>query len=47
MDLSKLSTGRKIYVVAGLVYFIATFLKWYSYDVAGFISVSANAWDIG
>ena len=47
MDLSKLSTGKKIYVVAGLVYFIASFLKWYSYDVAGFISVSANAWDIG
>lgn len=47
MDLSKLSTGKKIYVVAGLVYFIASFLKWYSYDVAGFISVSANAWDLG
>ncbi len=47
MDLSKLSAGQKIYAIAGFVYFIATFLKWYSYDVAGFISVSANAWDIG
>ena len=47
MDLSKLSMGQKIFAVAGLVYFIASFLSWYSYDVAGFISISANAWDIG
>lgn len=47
MDLSKLSNGQKIFAGAGLVYFIASFLAWYSYSIAGIVDVSANAWDIG
>ena len=42
MDLSKLSNGQKIFAGAGLVYFIASFLAWYSYSI-----FTANAWDIG
>ncbi|MDP9465299.1 MAG: hypothetical protein M3P52_11795 [Actinomycetota bacterium] len=50
MDLGKLSTGQKIFAVAGLVYFIASFLSWYSLDteLEGFgFDFSANAWDLG
>lgn len=47
MDLSKLSMGQKIFAVAGLVYFIASFLAWYTYSFTGIVDVSANAWDIG
>jgi hypothetical protein len=43
--------GQKIYAVAGLVYFISTFLSWYSVDAKGFqgigFDLSVNAWDIG
>ncbi|MBI4934340.1 MAG: hypothetical protein HY828_10705, partial [Actinobacteria bacterium] len=47
MDLSKISKGGQIFAGAGLVFFIATLLPWYSVEVAGF-SDSANAWgDIG
>ena len=47
MDLSKLSNGQKIFAGAGLVYFIASFLAWYSYSISGIVDISANAWDIG
>ena len=47
MDLSKLSMGQKIFAIAGLVYFIASFLAWYTYSFTGIVDVSANAWDIG
>jgi hypothetical protein len=46
-----LSTGQKIWALAGLVYFIASFLSWYSVDlgIEGFGSISRtwNAWDLG
>ena len=47
VDLSKLSNGEKIFAGAGLVYFIASFLPWYSYSLSGVIDVSFNAWDLG
>ena len=47
VDLSKLSMGQKIFAVAGLVYFISSFLAWYTYSFTGIVDVSANAWDIG
>jgi hypothetical protein len=52
VDLSKLGTGQKIFAGAGLVYFIASFLTWYSIDFKGGLSLGsigdANAWgDIG
>jgi hypothetical protein len=51
MDLTKLSKGGKIFAGAAFVYFIASFLNWYSWDysVPGLsLSTSVNAWgDIG
>jgi len=46
MDLSKVSKGGQIFAGASLVYFISSFLPWYSADL-GFVDFSANAWDIG
>lgn len=53
MDLSKISKGGQIFTGAGLVYFIASFLPWYTIDIpaelrAFYTDDSANAWgDIG
>lgn len=54
MDLSKISKGGQIFSGAGLVYFIASFLPWYTAEFKGFAGVaasasdSANAWgDLG
>jgi hypothetical protein len=54
MDLSKISKGGQIFAGAGLVYFIASFLNWFSFDVPGFpeagiaaTSVDASGWDVG
>ncbi|MBI4884000.1 MAG: hypothetical protein HY826_08095 [Actinobacteria bacterium] len=54
MDLSKISKGGQIFSAAGIVYFIASLLPWYTFDVGpelrsiGIEDVSANAWgDLG
>ena len=48
MDLKKISRGGQIFIVAGLVYFIASFLAWYSVDLGDFGGdISFNAWDVG
>lgn len=54
MDLSKISKGGQIFAGAGIVYFIASFLPWYSIDIPaelkGFYvgDTSVNAWgDLG
>jgi hypothetical protein len=53
MDLSKISNGTKIFAGAAFVYFVASFLNWYSWDVSvpglgSLGSYSANAWgDVG
>lgn len=51
MDLSKISKGGQIFAGAAFVYFVASFLNWYSWDysVPGLsLSTSVNAWgDIG
>ncbi len=46
MDLSKVSKGGQIFAGASLVYFISSFLPWYSVDYFGYSS-TANAWDVG
>jgi len=52
VDLSKISKGGQVFAGAGIVYFIASFLPWYSIDVPkelrGIYDLSFNAWgDIG
>ena len=48
MDLSKVSKGGQIFAISGIVYFIASFLKWYTAEYAGQELASANAWgDLG
>jgi len=50
VDLTRISRGAQIWAVAGIVYFIASFLKWYGIDdeFQGFnFDVSFNAWDLG
>jgi hypothetical protein len=46
VDLSKLTTGQKIALGAGVVLLIDLFLPWYSIDI-GIASASANAFDAG
>lgn len=47
MDLNKISNGGKIFAGAGIVYFIASFIPWYSVDLGPFGDFTANAWDLG
>ena len=54
MDLSKISKGGQIFAGAGLVYFISSFLTWFSIEVPGFAeagiasrSLDASGWDVG
>ena len=53
MDLSKISKGGQIWAGAGIVFFIASFLPWYTAEYKGVsgiggASVDANAWgDLG
>ncbi|MEQ1703789.1 MAG: hypothetical protein ABMA25_27090, partial [Ilumatobacteraceae bacterium] len=54
MDLSKISKGGQIFTGAGLVYFIASFLAWFSFEspsVPDFgikgSSVDLTGWDVG
>lgn len=44
MDLSKLKTGQKIVLAAGIVLVINLFLPWYRIDL-GIVSASINAFD--
>src|SRR5687767_9528497 len=46
MDFSRLSTGAKIALVAGVVLLVDSFLAWYSAEGFG-IKITANAWDVG
>jgi hypothetical protein len=46
MDFSKLSKGDQLVAGGALAFFIAMFLPWFSFGIAG-ISASANGWDYG
>jgi len=47
MDLSKISKGGQIFAIGGIVYFIASFLAWYSVDAGILGEFTGNAWDLG
>ena len=45
MDLNKLSTGDKVIVGAGILFFISMFLPWWGLDFGEFGSASNNGFD--
>lgn len=47
MDLSKVKTSDWVIAGSGVLLFIASFLKWFTAEVSGFGSASANGWDVG
>jgi purine-cytosine permease-like protein len=44
VDLNKLTTSDRLIVGGGIVYLIAMFLKWFSFEEPGF-EISASGWD--
>lgn len=51
MDISKISKGGLVFIGASLLFFISSFLTWFSFDfgVSGFdiAGADANGWDVG
>lgn len=46
MDIGKISKGGLVFIGSSILFFIASFLSWFSIGNAGF-SFSVNGWDVG
>ncbi len=51
MDISKISKGGLVFIGGSIVFLIASFLDWFTFDygvdVPGFADVGFNGWDVG
>lgn len=45
--MDKLSRGDRVFLAAGAVYLISTFLPWFSFPLPGFGTLDLSAWNIG